>query len=50
MLRGSLRGRDYQLTCELDPSNWKLLIPSPVLGMYVLPTLPMAGVSSRVQP
>ena len=38
------------LTCELDLGNWRLLTPSPVLGMYVLPTVLIAGAISRTQP
>ena len=45
--RRSLRGCDHQLTRKLDPGNQRLLIPSPVLGMYVLPTIPTLGAVSR---
>ena len=35
-----MRGRDCQLTSELAQGIWSLLIPSPVLGMCVPPTVP----------
>ena len=41
--RKSLRGHDSWLTQGLDPDNWRLLIPFPVLGMYILSTLHMVG-------
>ena len=43
----SLRRCGCSLTREQDPGNWRLLIPSPVLGVYILPTVPIAGVFSR---
>ena len=43
----SLRRCGCSLTREQDPGNWRLLIPSPVFGVYVLPTVPVAGVFSR---
>lgn len=36
----SSRRHDHQPTHELDPSNRRLLIPSPALGMWVLPAFP----------
>lgn len=38
-----MRGHDCQLTCKLDLGNWKLLTPSPILGLYILPTVPKVG-------
>lgn len=32
-------GHDSQLTWELEPGNWRLLIPSHVLGIQSLATL-----------
>lgn len=37
------RGRDCQLTCELDPGNQRLPTHSPGLGMYAFPTVPTVG-------
>ena len=36
--RKSSRGGDHWLTLELDLGNQMLLIPSPVLEIYVVPT------------
>lgn len=36
--------------CEWDRSNQRLLIPFPVLGIYVLPNGPTLGAVSRTQP
>lgn len=33
----------HQLTRELDLGNRRVLAPSPVLGMYALPTVPTVG-------
>lgn len=33
-----------------DPGHRRLLAPSPVLGMYILPTVPTEGAASRKQP
>lgn len=41
--RRSSRGNDCQLTLELDLDNWRLLIPSPDLGIYVLLIVPIVG-------
>ena len=41
--RQSLRGHNSWLTQGLDPGNWRLLIPFPILGMCILPTLHMVG-------
>ena len=46
----SSRGRDCWLTPELHPGCWRLLTLSPVLGMYVLPTVPTMGAAPRMQP
>lgn len=35
----SSRRHDWELTDKLGPGNWRLLTSSPVLGMYVLPTV-----------
>lgn len=35
-------GCDFLLSLKLDPSNWRLLAPSLMLGMYVLPSVPTA--------
>lgn len=45
--RRSLRGHDYWLTHKVDPGNQRLLIPSPVLGRYILPTILTIGPVSR---
>lgn len=37
------RGRDHWLTLKLDSDNWRLLTPSPVLGMDILPSIPAVG-------
>ena len=41
--RRSSRGHDFPLTPELDLDNQRLLSPSPVLGMYILPTITTVG-------
>ena len=46
----SSRGCDCRLTRELDPGNERSLIPSPVLQMYDLPTIPTLGAVSRMHP
>ena len=38
-----MRGRHHQLTHELDEGNQRLLTFSPVVGMYVLPTVLTVG-------
>ena len=38
--RRSLRGYNYCFVHELDPSNLRPLIPSMVLGMYILLAFP----------
>lgn len=48
--RRSWTGCDRWLTCELDPGNWSLQTSSPVLEIYVLPTVPLARAVSRTQP
>lgn len=48
-MRRSLRGHDCQFTHELDLGHQRLLIPSPVLGMYVLPTVGTVGAGLRTQ-
>ena len=40
--RRSLRGSDRWLTLQLNIGYWRLLTPCPVLGIYVLPTIPTA--------
>ena len=35
------------LTCELDQDSWRLLIPNPVLGMYLPLTIPIARAEGR---
>ena len=45
-----MRGYDQQLTLELDLDNQRLLTPTPVLGMYVPPTVPIARAFSRTEP
>lgn len=45
----SSRGCDCPLTHELDPCS-QAPHPSPVLGMYVLPTVPTVWAFSRAQP
>ena len=38
-----MRGQDLQLIHELDLGNLRLQPSSPVLGMYMLPIIPMVG-------
>lgn len=40
---GVTKWGDGWLTYEPDPGNWRLLILFPVLGMYILPTVPRVG-------
>ena len=39
-----------RLANEPDPGTWRLLAPSPIPGMYLLPIFPTLGTSSRTQP
>lgn len=50
--RNSLRGCDHRLAQKLYLGNWRLLTsPSPpILGMYILLTIPTLGAISRMQP
>ena len=44
---GTPRGRDHWMACELDLGSHRLLSPSPVLGMYLLPAAPTLGAVPR---
>lgn len=48
--RRQLRGHKCQLTHKLDPGNWRLLTPSPLLGMYLLPTNTTVGAGFKDTP
>ena len=59
ILRASRRGGELEevvermwllLTLKLDPGNWRLLIPSPVLGRCILPAFPAPEPSQRHSP
>lgn len=39
-----------EMILELDKGNCGLFTPFPVLGIYILPTVPTLGVTSRTQP
>ena len=41
--RRSSRGHDHSSTLNLDLGNQRLLNPCPVLGMFILPTIPAVG-------
>ena len=43
MLEEVIKRHDCHLTHELDPDIKMFLTPSPVLGMYILPTLLTVG-------
>lgn len=47
--RRSSRECDWQLTFKLDPGNKRLLIPYPVLGMYILRPVPQREPFERTQ-
>lgn len=44
------RPRDCRLTHKLDPGNQRVLTPSPVLGMSILPTVSIVEAVPRTQP
>jgi len=38
-----MKAHDHRLIIELDPDSQRLLTTSPVLGIYVLPSVPTVG-------
>lgn len=48
--RKALSGHNPCFTHEPDLGNRRLLIPSSVFGMFDLPTIPVLGATSRMQP
>lgn len=41
-------GHQEDVTCELSLGNWRLLSPSLLLRMYILPTVPIVGAIARM--
>lgn len=48
--RRSSRSCNYQLICQLDLGNWRLLILSSVLGNYVIPIISTLEATARTWP